>query len=185
MKGIVFNLLEEVIRREHGEDVWDDLLHHARVEGAYTSLGNYPDGELLRLVGAASAQLRQPAQDVVRWFARSALPLLAEKYPRFFAPHASARSFLLTLNKIIHPEVRKLYTGADVPDFEFDDSADDVLLMKYNSARKLCAFAEGMIEGAAAHFHESLALEQRACMLRGDGCCVFLIRLQPTKAGAS
>ncbi|MBN3851729.1 heme NO-binding protein, partial [Paraburkholderia sp. Ac-20342] len=37
MKGIVFNLLEELVRREHGEDAWDDLLDAAHVQGAYTS----------------------------------------------------------------------------------------------------------------------------------------------------
>ena len=26
MKGIVFNLLEAVVRRDYGEDAWDDLL---------------------------------------------------------------------------------------------------------------------------------------------------------------
>ena len=30
MKGIVFNLLEEVVRREYGEDTWDSLLEAAK-----------------------------------------------------------------------------------------------------------------------------------------------------------
>lgn len=29
MKGVVFNLLEEVVRREHGEDPWDAVLRIA------------------------------------------------------------------------------------------------------------------------------------------------------------
>src|SRR5437660_10685655 len=100
MKGIVFNLLEEVVRREYGEDTWDSLLEAAQLEGVYTSLGNYSDAELLQLVAAAATMLRLAPEAVVRWFARNALPLLAEKYPRFFAPHVSVRTFLLTLNSI-------------------------------------------------------------------------------------
>ena len=57
MKGIVFNLLEDLVVRDHGEDAWDDLLEEAGSDGAYTSLGSYDDAELLALVGAASTAL--------------------------------------------------------------------------------------------------------------------------------
>jgi hypothetical protein len=176
MKGIVFNLLEEVVRREYGEDVWDQLLDAATLDGSYTSLGSYPDGHMLQLVAAASAALGVPPGDVVRWFGRKALPLLAERYPQFFQEHTSTRSFLLTLNHIIHPEVRKIYPGADVPVFDFDPSpGEDGLLMGYHSARRLCALAEGFIEGAAAHFGETVELHQPTCMLRGDEKCLIEI----------
>ena len=106
MKGIVFNLLGDIVSRQYGANIWDDLLDAAGVDGSYTSLGSYPDEELGKLVGAASARLGTPPQDIVRWFGREALPLLAAKYPQFFTPHRDTRSFVLTLNAIIHPEVR-------------------------------------------------------------------------------
>jgi hypothetical protein len=173
MKGVVFNLLEEVVRRQYGEEVWDDLLDAASLDGRYTSLGSYADADLFALVGVAAAKLDLPPQAVVRWFGRSALPLLAERYPEFFAGHASTRSFLLTLNDIIHPEVRKVYPGADVPSFDFSVDASGRLLMGYHSARKLCALAEGFIEGAAAHFGERARVDQPLCMHRGDDHCLL------------
>src|SRR5688572_15002701 len=112
MKGIIFNLLEDVVTAELGAQTWDKLLDAAGIDGAFTSLGNYPDEELFKLVGAASAALKKPTADIVHWFGAKAIPLLACKYPIFFAKHRSTRSFLLTLNSIIHPEVRKLYPGA-------------------------------------------------------------------------
>ena len=33
MKGVVFNLLEQVVVREYGENVWDDLLDTAGTGG--------------------------------------------------------------------------------------------------------------------------------------------------------
>jgi hypothetical protein len=179
MKGIVFNLLEELVTRDHGEDAWDDLLDAAGLDGAYTSLGSYPDAELGALVGAASAALNLPQDEVVRWFGRSAMPLFAASHPHFFAGHDRTRSFLLTLNDMIHPEVRKLYPGSDVPDFEYDLSSDELLVMRYRSARRMCVFAEGLIEGAAAHFGERAAIEQPRCMHRGDEQCVLEVRLSP------
>lgn len=175
MKGVIFNLLEEIIRKEHGEATWDGLLETAGLDGAYTSLGSYPDAHLDALVAAASAALGQPPEVIVRWFGGKALPLLAAKYPAFFAGHRSTLAFLLTLNDVIHTEVRKIYPGAEVPVFTFEVSTADRLVMGYQSSRKLCALAQGFIEAAAVHYGEAVTIEQSSCMLRGDDRCVFAI----------
>jgi hypothetical protein len=171
VKGIIFNLLEEVVTEKFGADKWDQLLKEAQVDGAFTSLGNYPDADLFKLVSAAAATLNQTPDAVVRWFGVKALPLLAKKYPTFFNRHQSTRPFILTLNDIIHPEVRKLYPGADTPEFDFDTSCSEVLVMNYRSKRKLCSLVEGFTQGAAAHFNEVVSIQHPRCMHRGDTCC--------------
>lgn len=173
MKGIVFKLLQQVVTNEHGEDTWDALLESAGVEGAYTTVGNYPDEELMSLVAAASSALKTPPDDVVRWFGREALPLLYNLYPQFFDGHSNALHFVLTLNDVIHPEVRKLFPGAYVPEFEFHQESENSISFSYESHRRLCSFAEGLLEGAAAHFGETVELEQVECQKRGDSRCVF------------
>ena len=178
MKGIVFNLLEQLVTREHGPDAWDDLLDAAGLDGAYTSLGSYEDAELGALVGAAADALDLPPAGVVRWFGRSAMPLFAESHPHFFTGHHGTRSFLLTVNAMIHPEVRKLYPGAGVPDFQYERDGDR-LVMLYRSDRRMCAFAEGLIEGAADHFGEAVAITQPACMHRGDELCRIEVAVSP------
>jgi Haem-NO-binding len=175
MKGIVFNLLEEIVSRDYSEDDWDALLGAAGLDGAYTSLGSYSDEDLMKLVAAASSALGMSRDEIIRWFGRNALPLLANRYPQFFEPHRSTRSFILTLNNMIHPEVRKLYPGADVPVFDFDSSSQEMLVMGYASPRKMCAFAEGLIAGAASHYGEEAQIEQPKCMVRGDEKCVLEI----------
>ena len=174
MKGVVFNLFEQIVARDFGEDTWDALLDAAELDGVYTSLGSYPDEDLAKLVRAAAERLDMPADDVVSWLGRNALPLFALHYPQLFEPHDSTRSFVLTLNDIIHPEVRKLYPGADVPEFDFA-FREEVLVMGYRSPRKMCSFAEGLLLGAADHFGERLTIEQPACMKRGDDQCVLEI----------
>jgi hypothetical protein len=174
VKGVVFNLLEQLVARDFGEDTWDGLLAASDLDGVYTSLGSYPDEDLMKLVSAATDALDMPADDVVRWFGRNALPLFAVHYPQLFEPHDSTRSFVLTLNDIIHPEVRKLYPGADVPEFDFE-VREGVLVMGYRSPRKLCSFAEGLLLGAADHYGEQVTIEQPSCMKRGDDQCVIEI----------
>jgi predicted hydrocarbon binding protein len=39
--------------------------------------------------------------------------------------------------------------------------------------RRLCALAEGFIEGGAAHYGEEVALRQSSCMHSGDDKCAI------------
>lgn len=174
MKGIVLNLLEETIRRHHSEAVWEAALDAAHLDGAYTSLGNYSDDEFHALVAAASRLTNREPEEFVRWFGAEAIEPLAARYPRLFA-QPSMRAFLLTLNSMIHPEVRKLYPGSDVPHFDYLPSASNTLLMRYVSKRRLCGFAEGLIAGAAKYFRERASIAQQQCVLRGDAGCLFVV----------
>jgi hypothetical protein len=179
MKGIIFNLAEEVLTQAHGSEIWDRILERAGVDGAYTSLGSYPDKELFALVRAASETTGVEESTVVRQLGEGAIPLLAQRYPLFFTPHTTTRAFVLTVNDIIHPEVRKLYPGADAPEFDFDTSDADVLALGYRSSRRLCALAEGFIAGAAGHYGEVADMEQVQCMNDGAVNCVILCRFRP------
>jgi hypothetical protein len=176
VKGVVFNLLEQAVTDAYGDDVWMDLLEEAGVYGAYTSLGSYPDSEIVALVGAAASKLDLEAADVLRWFGRSAMPMLAERYQPFFAGHVSARSFILSVNDIIHPEVRKLYSGAGCPHFAFSNDNEGRLVIGYQSPRQMCRLAHGFVEGAADRFGEQVEIEHMACMLEGSPVCRLAVR---------
>ncbi len=167
MKGVVFNLLEEAVLREFGAEMWDDLLDHADVQGAYTSLGNYSDDEIVALVNAAAARLGMTPADVLRWFGERAMPVLKERYPALFDKHTSSRSFVLSVNSIIHPEVRKLYAGASCPFFHFREGEGGSVTMGYGSSRRMCDLAHGFVKGASNIFCEEVTIEHHACMNHG------------------
>lgn len=176
MKGVIFILLEKVVSAAHGEAVWEALLEKSGASGTYTSLGSYPDEELLALVAAASEATGRPQGEILTWFGRKAMPLLRERYPDFFARHSQTIPFILTLNEIIHPEVRKLYPGAEAPDFGFRRLGPGELELEYRSKKKMCALAEGLIQGAADVFGETVAIEQPRCLHRGDESCLLICR---------
>ena len=58
--------------------------------------------------------------------------------------------------------------------------------MIYRSQRKLCALAEGLIEGAAEQFGETVTIRHPQCMHRGDEHCrlelTFAKKEQPVAA---
>ncbi|MCB0933541.1 MAG: heme NO-binding domain-containing protein [Mycobacterium sp.] len=175
MKGVIFNLLEDVVTNTYGDRTWDELLEQADLDGVYTSLGSYDDAELMDLVAKAGSALSMSDDDVLRWFGRQAIPEMVERWPAFFAAHQSTLPFLLTLNSVIHPEVRKLYAGAYCPHFDFTSPPDGSLLMGYRSPRKLCGLAHGFILGAGDHYGETLTVEHLKCMHEGADRCLIAV----------
>lgn len=184
VKGIVFNLLTAVVTEEQGEDAWDDVLGRASVDGAFTAHGTYPDAELESLLRHLDTDLDPSLEVRMRWFGRSAMPMMRTAYPQFFEPHRHTADFLRTLNDLIHPCVRRLYPGSDVPVFDVDESDTGIerIVLGYRSRRRLCALAEGFVLGAATQFGESCTLRQDVCMHRGDELCLIEARFAPLGA---
>ncbi len=156
MKGVVFNLLEHAVASEFGLDTWEQLLDDTKLDGVYTSLGSYDDAEIAALVEAASRRLNLSQAEVLQWFGTQAMPLLKDRYGALFAGHPGSRNFILSVNKIIHPEVRKLYAGAECPFFHFREEPDGALVLRYQSSRNLIDLAHGFVLGAAKLWHETV-----------------------------
>jgi hypothetical protein len=173
MKGIVFNLLSEMVEEKFGLQAWDAVLDKAGSEGLYVATETYADEELLALVAAGSELTGIPANDLVRAFGQFMIPRFAEHYSVFFEGHANLKEFLLTVDSVIHVEVRKLYPEAGLPEFTYDDGRPDKLTMMYRSPRKLCALAEGLIEGSAAHFDQPCTIYHEVCMHKGADHCAL------------
>lgn len=175
MKGIIFNLLEDVVVDAYGDPAWDKALEAAGLDGVYTSLGNYDDTEITDLVSVFGTALSMSDDDVLRWFGQRAIPGMVARWPDFFAPHERTVSFLRSLNSVIHPEVRKLYAGAYCPHFDFTSPADGSLLIGYRSPRKLCGLAHGFILGAGDHYGETLAVRHQECRNEGSDRCLIAV----------
>jgi hypothetical protein len=171
MKGVIFNVVEEIVRAEHGEDAWDSLLDTAGLTGAYTSLGTYPDSDMAALVTAACDTLGVSEEELLRHLGRKGFSQLAARNPDLMTEFHDSRSLLLGLNSVIHPEVRKVYPGADVPVFEVVSGDPDSLSLSYRSKRGLCYFAEGLALGVGDLFGEPFTVTQPVCQHEaGDHC---------------
>lgn len=184
MKGIIFNLVEDAFVADHGERLWDEVLDESGVSGHYTALGTYPTNDLMALVAAGARRLEMSEADLLRGIGRRAIKGLAAHSPRFFEPHNSVTPFLLTLNDVIHVEVRKLHVDSDPPAFWFEQVAPESLVVNYRSRRQLCSLAEGMIEGAAGLFDQSAAMVHQECTHHGANHCILLASFSPVTAEA-
>ena len=160
MKGVLFNLVEEVVVRLYDEDTWDDILDKAGVGGVYSSPGNYPDEEMLGIVAAAAEMLQVEVPALLRIVGHHAFDGLARRYSDIVGAQDDTMSFIRHVQDYIHPEVRKLYPDAIVPEFAFEDLDNGRVRMVYTSPRGLDALAEGLLSGAAANFGEEVDIER-------------------------
>jgi len=174
MKGVIFNAVEEAVNTLYSEDVWDDLIDAAGVSGEYTSLGNYDDEDLLRLIRAAVEMTGVDATELIKVLGRHSFPHLAGRYVDLVDSADGTFDFLRKVNDIIHPEVLKLHPDATPPEFEFEEVEADLLRMTYRSERALGVLAQGLIYGAADRFGESVEIDVVSGL--GEQTTVFDIR---------
>lgn len=176
MKGMVFDMLRDMVEEQYGLDGWQAILDGADSDGMFISTETYHDEELIKLVVAASEVTGIDANELVFAFGQYMVPQFYQRFPKFFnCPDLF--QFLLSVDHIIHVEVRKLFPDAAIPEFKYDKSMPDKLTMIYRSPRKLCRLAEGLIDGSAKHFKQKYTLTHDRCMHKGDDSCHLIVTL--------
>jgi Haem-NO-binding len=159
MKGIVFTEFMEMVENRFSADVLDDIIDAAELPngGAYTSVGTYDHGELVRMVVALSNKTGVPVPDLVKAFGLYMFGRFHALYPGFFQGVPDALTFLSGIENIIHAEVIKLYPDAQLPKFQCKRLGEG-LEMLYLSPRHFEDLAHGLIEGAIAHWGGGLVV---------------------------
>lgn len=178
MKGIIFTVLNELVEDKFGLLTWENMLDKTGDDGIFAAPDTYEDERLFALVGVLAGESGLPAEALLRAYGEYAVPKFAEFYPVFFEQAGSLREFLLSVDSIIHVEVQKLYPEARLPRIWYDGTDDETVVMNYQSDRKLCVLAEGLVTGAAAYYGSSVTIEQAQCQHRGDGHCEIRVAIE-------
>ena len=177
MKGVIFNILEEMVIEHKGMETWNNILEQvSTTDGIYTAADSYPDEQLFDLVEEVSKQISLPMEDVIGSFGEFMFNKLASRHPIFIEQSPDLKTFLKSIESVIHVEVRKLYDQPNLPTFEYEEPNSDVLIMQYSSPRKLCVLAEGLIRGAALHYKTNIEVGHTTCMHKGAKACDLNIR---------
>lgn len=179
MKGVIFNILEEMVEERYGMAVWNDILNqYLPDDGIYIAGESYQDDQLLTLIQAICEKLDLPREQLVSGFGEFLFQQLATRHPYFLQGPPDLKSFLKSIESVIHVEVHKLYDSPNLPSFRYTEPVPNTLIMHYRSPRKLCLLAEGLIRGAAAHYATTIELEHTCCMHLGDPQCDLVIRFK-------
>ena len=177
MKGVVFNLLESFITDGWGEDTYDAIMARCplHTKEPFIGPGTYPDADLLAIVGKTVEKLGIGVPEALHAFGKYCFPRLAARVPTFMAGHTHPKPFLFTIDSVIHVEVKKLFKGANTPRITCRDTGTDELVLRYESARKMCQLSTGLLEGSGDYFQTPLTWTELQCMNNGADACEFRV----------
>ncbi|KZN60121.1 hypothetical protein N473_24395 [Pseudoalteromonas luteoviolacea CPMOR-1] len=176
MKGLIFRCLEELVIETKGMDLWEELLEkHCPEDRVYISARSYPDEELVNMAISVSEVLELSLPDTLKAFGTYLFSFLAKKHPAIVSEFKSFEELILSIDEVIHSEVQKLYEEPNLPTISAKVVNKNTIELIYNSPRKLCFCAEGLIYGCAEHFNEEVNIEQATCTHNDDEVCTFII----------
>lgn len=172
MKGVIFNILEEMVEENYGMAVWNDILDAAHQhQGIFIAGQSYQDETLFQFVQIICDKLQLPSSTVVAIFGEYLFAKLVDRHKVLMEEQTDLDSFLKSIDSIIHVEVSKLYIDPNLPQIECLDISPQKMRMRYRSPRKLCPLAEGLIRGAAVHFAQEISIKHETCMHKGSDHC--------------
>lgn len=159
MKGTIVKCLEGLAKLKGGDAAWKAILNKAGVPDhtIFTTTTVVPDGDVLKMVGAAAEVLKVSVQQAMDAFGDHWSTTYAPKiYSVYFERAKSAKAFLLSLDDI-HVAMTKTMAGAAPPRFRYEDKGRE-LVMHYSSPRGLVALMPGLIHGVAKLYKEKVTV---------------------------
>jgi len=180
MKGAIFNIFEDFVIKNHGVEAYEALLENTvlQTKEPFISAGNYPDSDFYSLVGTACKMLNISGEVAQKIFGHFTFNELAKSHPEFVLGFTDAKAFLLTVDGVIHKEIKKLHPDAYLPKFYYNNPKTDELEITYVSKRKLFHFMSGLIDGVADHFKQEIAQCHKEIIHEGEEACVFYLKFK-------
>jgi len=169
MKGIIFTEFLDMVEDAMGYETVDQLITESNLpsNGVYTSIGTYDHSEMVMLITALSKKTSIPIPELLHAFGQYIFGTFEKNYASFLDVAPDAFSFLESIEKYIHVEVKKLYPDAELPKFETKRIKGDTLEMIYYSDRRMSDFALGLIEKAMQYYEEEVSIDRE--FIKSDG----------------
>ena len=173
MRGLIFRSFQDFIETRFSAELLDATLSLdglRSTDGAYTTVGDYPTGELVEMIGFVSAETSTPANELIQAFGEYLFAVLATAHSEIVTQFESCFDLLAGIETVIHKNVRKLYDRPELPTFDvLEHSGDRILILRYSSPRPFADLAAGLIRGALAYYELEKSVDVQRKDLSDDG----------------
>lgn len=179
MHPLIHLALKQHVETRHGVKGWLGFLEMAGVSTTtpYVRLGDYPDEEIQAIVAAVARGTGATVDEVLEDFGAAIASDLITMYPRLVRPEWRSLDLICHTEQTIHQIVRQGHAGSRPPVLRCVRVSATELRLSYDSPRRLCALARGIMRGVGQHYGETLVIRQPACVVRGDPLCEFVVTL--------
>jgi len=173
---MVFGELKKFVDKNLGGDSWQSLLKQLNLRKVYIPIQEYPDEEILSLIGAASKHTGISIHDLLVVFGKFIAPTLLQSYHRQITATWTLMDLLEHTESTIHKVVRLRNPSATPPQLQIERINTDNIVITYTSPRQICGLALGIAQGLADQFGEQVEITEDHCMLLGDPACKIEIQ---------
>jgi predicted hydrocarbon binding protein len=176
VNGIVFIEIGKFARSRLGDQAWPQVVAQAGVPSRiYYRVADYPDEEAAALLSALSAMLQEPVAAVLESLGEFIAPDLIRMAQFWIKPEWKTVDLIANTESTIHELLRKEGSRVDPPRLQCRVTGPREVVVIYDSPRRMCALAKGIIVGVAAHYEEQVAVRQPVCMLEGAPRCELVV----------
>ena len=137
--------------------------------------GSYPDADAVAILSTIADATGRPLPSILEEFGQFLAPHLVKVAGTVVDPAWRTLDLIEHTEAIIHTMIRTTTPGAAPPVLEAVRQSPYELHLVYSSARRLCPLAIGLMRGIAAHYRETIRIEEPSCLLRGDPFCSFVV----------
>jgi predicted hydrocarbon binding protein len=178
MQGIMFIELSRFIDDRLGSGEWEKALMATGLsEREYNPRSPGPDEEFIALVTTVADTAGQPVQTILEAFGEFVAPdLLGGLYGLLLNDDWDLLDFLEHTEGSIHTVVRARDPAAEPPRLRIVRPGPNEVFILYDSPRRMCSVAKGIIRGASKHFEEPVEILESRCMLAGAARCEITVR---------
>jgi len=163
-------------RARVGQDAWLRIVGSVGLQHrVYVPVTDYPDTELLGLLQTLSREMKQPVPALLEDLGAFIVPDLLQMVETVIQPQWKTVDLIANTEEAIHQVVRGAGTNTHPPHLSCRRVSERVAAVTYASPRKLCPLAKGIIHGIAAHYGETIQLDEPSCMLKGDAACQLVV----------
>lgn len=186
MYGMVNKAVEDLVRTNHGDEVWQRIKDRAGIDvDVFVSTEGYPDELTYALVGAASEVLGAPAADILEAFGvHWVLHTAPDGYGAILdAAGKTLPEFLMNLNQM-HTRVGMIFPELKPPRFECGEVTDRSMLLHHHTFRPgLGPMVKGLVLGLGKRFETPVRVEQVQDREKGADHDVFRVTWGPGVEG--
>ena len=180
MNGIIFIELGKYAQSRIGEHAWREVVRLAGVPPRiYYRVADYPDQEAVTLVSALGTALNEPPEVVLESLGEYIAPDLLRMARYWVEPEWKTLDVIANTEATIHETLRSEGSRTDPPRLRCERTGPDEVAVIYDSPRRLCRLARGIIKGVARHYAEQTVITEPACMHKGDAACRLIVKCRP------
>lgn len=134
-----------------------------------------PDDDFRKIVAGAAERAGLTQNALLESFGEFIAPRLLSIYPALVKPEWRTLDVIEHTERAIHTVVRAEHPGAIPPYLRVHRTSPSEVIIFYDSPKRLCSVAKGIIRGLARHFGETLRITEERCMLAQAPDCTLVV----------